>query len=287
VAGDNEGYYRDYTGSAADLAETLDKGWFYTGQVSVHAGHSRGTDASAFDPPHFVYCIQNHDQIGNRALGERLNHDIDPDAYRAVSALLLLSPYTPLLFQGQEWAATTPFLFFTDHNPELGKLVTEGRRAEFAHFEGFRGETVPDPQAASTYEASKLRWDESEQGDHAGVLSLYRELTSLRRTVPGLAPRRRESFRSGAVGRDAIAMRYTLPTGEDALVVVNLRGEMDLRLAARELTCAPEGRRWRVVFSSRDERFGGEQSAKEMHALVQDERLRVSGPIAVLLDSER
>src|SRR5690606_7489008 len=131
AAGDREGYFADFSGTAADLAATIARGWFFTGQHSAHMGGPRGTDPQPLAPPQFVVCIQNHDQIGNRADGARLSHAIGAPEYRAVSALLLLAPQTPLLFMGQEWAASTPFLYFTDHNEELGRLVTQGRREEF------------------------------------------------------------------------------------------------------------------------------------------------------------
>ena len=164
LAGDNEGYYRDYTGSMSNLAGTLNQGWHFTGQYSTHLQEHRGTDPTGIPPRRFVFCIQNHDQIGNRALGERLHHQIDLAAYRAASVLLLCAPATPLLFMGQEWAATTPFLYFTDHPEELGKLVTEGRRNEFRHFSAFSDaaarERIPDPQDQATFRASRLDWSE-------------------------------------------------------------------------------------------------------------------------------
>jgi maltooligosyltrehalose trehalohydrolase len=134
TAHDREGYYVDFTGSVHDLAETLRRGWFFRGQRSTYLSGARGTDPSGLLPRQFVVCIQNHDQVGNRADGARLHHEIDPSAYRALSTLLLLAPQTPLLFMGQEWAATTPFQFFTDHNAELGLMVTAGRREEFGAF---------------------------------------------------------------------------------------------------------------------------------------------------------
>src|SRR5688572_2336888 len=187
VAGDRDGYYAAYSGSTRDLATTIRQGWFYTGQVSPHTGHPRGSDPSALQPPQFVYCLQNHDQVGNRADGSRLHHRIDPAVYRAVTTLLLVLPHTPLLFMGQEWAAATPFQFFTDHNEELGRLVTAGRRAEFASFTGFGLETVPDPQQRETFERSRLQWNELDAPDHAGVLRLYRRLLGLRRAHPAMA----------------------------------------------------------------------------------------------------
>ena len=123
-----------------------------------------------------MICLQNHDQIGNRAFGERLSHQIDLSAYSAATALLLCTPETPMLFMGQEWAASSPFLFFTDHHAELGELVTQGRRQEFQHFSTFADptirETIPDPQAESTFRASKLNWDECEREPHAGIRNL-------------------------------------------------------------------------------------------------------------------
>jgi maltooligosyltrehalose trehalohydrolase len=137
-----------------------------------------------------VACIQNHDQIGNRPFGRRLNHQVDLPMFRALSTLLLFLPETPLLFMEQEWAATSPFLFFTDHDAELGRRVTEGRLAEFSRFEAFADPAtrtcIPDPQALSTFEKSRLRWEEQTHGPHAGILELYRTLLRLRRVEPAL-----------------------------------------------------------------------------------------------------
>jgi maltooligosyltrehalose trehalohydrolase len=125
VAHDREGYYADFTGNAEDLATTLRQGWFFRGQRSIHLGEARGSDPAGLSPPQFVFCIQNHDQVGNRADGARLNHEVDESTFRALSTLLLLVPQTPLLFMGQEWGASSPFLFFTDHGDDLGRRVTE------------------------------------------------------------------------------------------------------------------------------------------------------------------
>jgi maltooligosyltrehalose trehalohydrolase len=127
VAGDRDGYYADFGGTMPDLVATMRRGWFYCGQQAPFFGGPRGTDPTGIPLERFVICIQNHDQVGNRAMGERLHHQIDPEAYLAASVLLLLAPETPLLFMGQEWAASSPFQFFTDHDEPLGQLVTEGR----------------------------------------------------------------------------------------------------------------------------------------------------------------
>ena len=184
LAGDAHGYYRDFSGSSADLARTLEQGWFFTGQRAEHLGAARGSDPAGLSSERFVYCIQNHDQIGNRPGGDRLAEALEPSAYRAATALLLFLPQLPLLFMGQEWAAGTPFLYFTDHAGELGRQVSEGRRREFKDFPGFAAE-VPDPQDPGSFTRSKLAWDELEQGGHARTLCLYRDLLALRKTLGG------------------------------------------------------------------------------------------------------
>jgi maltooligosyltrehalose trehalohydrolase len=181
---ERDGYYRAYTGYAAELARTLQRGWLYCGEVYGPSGKPRGRPAPELDARAFVYCIQNHDQVGNRGLGERLSRLTDIDGFAAASLVLLLLPMTPLLFMGQEWAATTPFLYFTDHDEELGRKVTEGRRKEFAHFEAFGATTggveIPDPQLDATWRKSVLDWSERSREPHARVLALYRALLRLR-----------------------------------------------------------------------------------------------------------
>ncbi len=225
LTGEKEGYYADYTGSAQDIAETLRKGWFYCGQPSPRRRVPRGTDTAGVDASKFVVCIQNHDQIGNRAFGERLNHQIDRSAYRAASALLLTAPETPLLFMGQEWAASSPFLYFTDHNTEVGKLVTEGRRHEFRHFTAFTDPSIrtriPDPQAITTFQSSQLNWDERDREPHAGTLRLYRDLLRLRMTEPAMQAG--GTYDARAVADGALLIRRTArPSGEGLLALVAL-----------------------------------------------------------------
>ncbi len=226
AARDYESYYRDFSGSTEDIATTLRQGWYFTGQPSSHLGELRGSDPASLRPQQFVVCIQNHDQIGNRADGARLNHEIDPAAYRALSVLLLLAPETPLLFMGQEWAATTPFLYFTDHHEELGRKVTQGRRDEFQAFAAFREQThrdrIPDPQEFGTFERSRLRWDESNGAPHAGIRRLYRRLLALRREAP---PVPRGGFEAHAPDTHTVALwmpRREQPEGR--VVIARLSG---------------------------------------------------------------
>jgi maltooligosyltrehalose trehalohydrolase len=226
TAGEREGYYVDYSGTAADVAETLRQGWFFRGQPSLYFAAPRGTDPFALALQQFVVCIQNHDQIGNRADGARLNHEIDPAVYRAVSTLLLLAPEVPLLFMGQEWAASSPFLYFTDHHEELGREVTAGRRNEFRAFASFRDPeqraAIPDPQALDTFMRSRLCWDEVEQPPHAGVHRLYERLLALRRDI---RPAAREDINAIAIDSHTVAVSLHATRGRHArLVVARLSG---------------------------------------------------------------
>ncbi|PTL79843.1 malto-oligosyltrehalose trehalohydrolase [Vitiosangium sp. GDMCC 1.1324] len=267
-AGDNEGYYRDYTGSTEDLARTLRQGWFYEGQVSQVFGRARGTPAGDVEPWRLVHCIQNHDQVGNRAHGERLGADVSPAAFRAMSTLLLLSPYTPLLFMGQEWNASTPFLYFTDHHAELGRLVTEGRRKEFAGFKRFAGDTVPDPQAVETFTRSKLDWNEAGRPEHAGVLALYRELLHLRATEPSLRERRRGTHDARPSGPNGLILERRGPGGS-LLVLVNVRGTLEHRLPSHA----------GLVLWTEAPRFGGTSVEAPLRSGV----VRLEGPSAVVI----
>ncbi|MBC8162592.1 MAG: malto-oligosyltrehalose trehalohydrolase [Roseiflexaceae bacterium] len=260
LTGEREAYYADYTGTAEDIVRTLEQGWFYTGQESPTLGHARGQPADDLPATAFLHCLSNHDQVGNRALGDRLNAVIGLDAYRAATVLLLCSPYLPMLFQGQEWAASTPFQFFTDHNADLGRLITEGRRREFAKFTAFAGETVPDPQAEATFTHSKLNWIEREQPPHAGVLQLHRDLLRLRRELPALRERGRDCFAAVALGQDAIALRRQGEC-EMLLLVVNLRGAHRHELN-HTITARPPGEAWHQLLSSEDPRYGGSGGAR-------------------------
>ena len=269
-AGDSEGYYQDYTGSTEDIARTLRQGWFYEGQPSKNLGHARGTPAGTLPPRCFVHCIQNHDQVGNRALGERLGHDVTPAAYRAMSTLLLLSPYTPLLFMGQEWNASTPFLYFTDHNAELGRLVTEGRRKEFAGFTRFSGDAVPDPQALETFTRSRLDWSEAQRPPHAPVRVLYRELLRLRATEPALKERTRGSYDAQALSPDALLLERRA-SGQVIRVFLNLRGQLEHRV--------PDSARAEVLLWTEAPRFGGSVEAPPLHGGT----VRLDGPCALVV----
>ncbi|MBV9430567.1 MAG: malto-oligosyltrehalose trehalohydrolase [Hyphomicrobiales bacterium] len=189
LTGETEGYYADYADDLVSrLGRTLAEGFAYQGEVSAHrGGKSRGEACAHLPPSAFVAFLQNHDQTGNRAFGERLSHIADPEKLALARALLALSPQTPLLFMGEEWAASSPFLFFVDfsNDPQLAAAVRDGRRREFARFRAFAdplaAEKIPDPTASSTASRSLLRWEERRARPHADVLADTKRLLCLRR----------------------------------------------------------------------------------------------------------
>ncbi|MDQ6626776.1 MAG: malto-oligosyltrehalose trehalohydrolase [Verrucomicrobiota bacterium] len=269
-----EGYFANYKGTPHELVETLTHGWLYRGQMQPANGKARGADPADAHAQQFIYCISNHDQVGNRAFGERLGHLTSPAAYRAASAFLCLVPQTPMLFMGQEWNASTPFQFFTDHNPELGKLVTEGRRREFSNFHAFRDANIraaiPDPQAEQTFAASTLRWEELREEKHAQALLLYQEFIGLRRTHPSLQNRARDNWLAVDLEDGIIALFFGAPGRYDLAVLLDLiGGHSSPNLDEPRLTPG-EGRDWQRVISSNEERFGGsvEDEFREPATLV-------------------
>ncbi len=287
LAGDRDGYYIDYEGTAPDIAATLEHGWFYTGQYSKLMEGPRGAPADDVPLPCFVQCIQNHDQVGNRAFGGRLNHEAAPAAYRAASVLLLCSPSTPLLFMGQEWAASSPFLYFTDHNPELGRLVTEGRRSEFAAFASFAGTEIPDPQARETFERSKLRWEERAQSEHQGMLALYQDVLALRARLPALQERARQYMRATALDASTLVLwRTTANTADTLLLLVYLGNEpVTIDLDEHGETIAPTGFRWSLLLDSEAEDYSGSAGSSPFSGGdPATGQLKLTAPRAILLE---
>jgi maltooligosyltrehalose trehalohydrolase len=287
LAGDNEGYYVDYSGSMTDLAAILNEGWYFKGQVSTYLGEARGTDPAGVPPRRFVFCLQNHDQIGNRAFGERLHHQIEPAAYRAASVLMLCAPATPLLFMGQEWAASSPFLYFTDHPEELGRLVTEGRRREFRHFRSFADpearEAIPDPQGESTFARSRLDWDEIEAEPHASTLRLYRSLLALRRTEPSLGYAGPGSFRAFALGETTLLIRQDAAVGPSLLGVIQMQGSARADLAGHPALDGLDARRCQVVLTTEDPPFAPVPVPPAVDLAGDAPAIRFERPAAVLL----
>jgi maltooligosyltrehalose trehalohydrolase len=238
--GETDGYYADFQG-LEDVAIALREGYVYQGQYSPHRARRHGRPPKGVAADQIVVCAQNHDQIGNRAQGERLSMLLGVPQLKAIAALTVLSPFVPLLFQGEEWGAQTPFLYFTDHeNAELGRLVAEGRSKEFSSFR-WQG-TVPNPQDVETFARSRLNWSELSAAPHAEIYDWYRQLIHLRRD--------RRDRTKAAVNVDAKAGSLRFIHG-DVFCVFNFadtpqrvrmpRGEWDLALRSDLQGVEPPG----------------------------------------------
>lgn len=209
LTGEGDGYYVDF-GSLAQLGKALRQAWVLDGTYSTHRGRVHGRTTQGISTDRFVVCTQNHDQVGNRAAGERLAALTTPARLRVAATLLCTTPFTPMLFQGEEWGASTPFPYFTDHtDAELGRAVTEGRRREFAAF-GWDPGSVPDPQDPTTRASAVLRWDELDDAEHASLLAWYRELLALRRREPAFVDPR-PGITGSEVDEDAGWLRVRRP----------------------------------------------------------------------------
>lgn len=255
LTGEQRGYYTDF-GSLEMLATSMQQPFVFTGQYSKRRRQALGRRPLGALPSQFVVCTQNHDQIGNRAWGERLCHLVSGDRVKMAAALILLSPYVPLLFQGEEWSASTPFLYFVDfgEEPELAQAVVEGRRAEFASF-GWEPEGDADPTSIDSFLHSKLRWNETSGESHADMLAWYRSLISLRRSLPppplhplGGAKAQFDADRHWlVVHRDPATIlcnfsdvELQLPVAVRSGLAVLLSSKSESRLDGRMVTIAPQ-----------------------------------------------
>ncbi len=229
ASGESKAYYADYHGDTEKLGRALAEGFAFQGEAMPYRGHARGEPSAALPPTAFVAFIQNHDQVGNRAFGDRLSHFAPAEAVRAVAAVYLLLPQVPMLFMGEEWAAAQPFPFFADFGPELAEAVRKGRREEFARFTEFQDpamrERIPDPTAQATFASAKLRWEDAARPEHAGWLDWYRRVIAVRHAeiVPRLA-----GIGAGGhyevLGEGAVAVRWPLNGGGTLTLAANFCG---------------------------------------------------------------
>jgi len=284
LTGTREAYFASYEGSAPELARTLECGWTYCGQPFPYwQGRNRGSACTHLPPSSFVLCIENHDQTGNRAHGERLAHLIAPDAYRAASALLCLSPYTPMFFMGQEWAATTPFLFFSDLSDEIGRKVRAGRIAEFKKTGLNTDErllaTMPEPQSPATFSASRLIWSELTEPGHERVFLLYQECLRWRRAHLLTASDR--SLWKVIALPGGVAIRFFPPDQPQWLLIVALKSGAPV-IFAHELAPPADGS-WQTAFHTLESRFGGSSDTLVNPRYFRDETLALLAPVTVIL----
>ncbi len=259
MTGHAEYYYSDYQGTPQELISAVKWGYLYQGQWNARQQRRRGAPSFGLDGEQFVIFLQNHDQVGNSAHGRRGQQLTSPGRYRALTGLMLLAPGTPMLFQGQEFAATAPFLFFADHHVDLGKLVREGRQEALRQFRSLSGPDVEgilaDPCDPQTFERSKLDWSERERNTEA--FAMHRDLLRLRRNDPVFAAQRADRLFGAVLGPEAFVLRFFGESGDDRLLAVNLGRDLDYTPAAEPLIVPPADRTWRIAWSSEDPRYGG------------------------------
>ena len=256
LTGRREAYYTDYKGSVQELISAAKYGYLYQGQWYGWQTQPRGTPALDLPPHTFIAYLENHDQVANSVFGRRLHQQSSPGRHRALTALTLLGPATPLLFQGQEFSSSAPFLFFADHRPELHESIVSGRREFLSQFTSARDPAVsavlPSPVDEATFRSCKL--DLEERRTHPEAYALHRDLLHLRAANPAISRPRRVD---GAVlAPDVLLLRY-FGDRDELVLIVNLGCDLDLAPAPEPLLAAPRGATWRVWWNSESVRYGG------------------------------
>lgn len=281
LTGRNEAYYEDHEGAPQEFVSAAKHGYLFQGQHYAHQGKRRGAPGLDLAPAAFVTFVQNHDQVANSAKGLRFHELTSPGRARAMTALMLLMPGTPMLFQGQEFQASAPFLYFADHKPELAARVREGRQEFVSQFASVAAPEMrarlADPGSRATFEASKLDWSEFER--HRGAVALHRDLLRLRREDRVFARQRRGGLDGAVLGPEAFLLRFFGDSGDDRLLLVNFGRDLERRSIADPLVAPPEGRQWRLLWSSEDPAYGGGGTPP----VETPERWRLPGHAAVVL----
>ena len=294
ISGHNEAYYTDYRGSPQEFVSSAKWGYLYQGQRYKWHKRRRGTPASDLPPTAFVHFLQNHDQVANSSRGYRAHQVTSPGELKAMTALLLLMPQTPMLFQGQEFAASGTFHYFADHNPELARLIKQGRAKEIAQFPSAVVHPIQasltDPSDESTFLRSKIDLAERATGMHADIFRLHKDLLRLRRDEPTFRRVQRKGDIDGAVlGPCAFVLRYFgrphhggegAGEGADRLLIVNLGLDINLDPAPEPLLAAPPRRGWQILLTTEDPAYGGSGTAP---AETELEGWHIPGRTAVVL----
>ena len=259
LTGTRDGYFSDYTGRAQEFVACVRRGFLYQGQWYPWQKKTRGQAAHGVPPWALITFLQNHDQVGNTFLGDRVHAEAAPGRYRALMALTLLGPQTPMLFMGQEFAASARFMFFADHHAELAALVHKGRREFLSQFRAFADEAtqqlVPAPHEESTFLGSKLDWSETQS--HAEALAFHRDLLQLRACDPVISQQDLAKIDAATLSEHAFVLRWLDAEHGDRLLVVNLDRELPLTAPAEPLLAPPHGATWQLLWSSEDPRYGG------------------------------
>ncbi|HEX5474318.1 MAG TPA: malto-oligosyltrehalose trehalohydrolase [Vicinamibacterales bacterium] len=264
LTGRREAYYTDYRGSAQELVSCAKYGYLFQGQYYSWQSQRRGTPGLDLAAECFVAYLQNHDQVANSASGRRLHQIASAPALRALTAWLLLGPATPMIFQGDEYAASSPFLYFADH-PTLRESITSGRREFLAQFASVGDPDIqralPPPTERATFTRCKL--DPGERTRRPDVVALYRDLLQIRRTDPVLRDAGRCRVDGAVLGAGAFVLRYFDARHGDRLLIVDLADDLDALSASQPLVAPPFDRRWTLAWSSESPKYGGEGTPAE------------------------
>jgi maltooligosyltrehalose trehalohydrolase len=285
LTGHNDAYYSDHLGEPAEFIAAAKWGYLYQGQHYSWQKKRRGTPALDLAPARFVCCLENHDQVANSGRGQRCHHLTSPGRFKALTALTLLGPWTPMLFQGEEFNSSRPFYYFADHNPDLARLVFKGRGEFLAQFRALRDPgskgLVLDPADPQTFERCKLDFSERER--HAEIYALHRDLIALRRSDPALHAQRPRGVDGAVLAKRALVLRFFMAPDEDRLLLVNLGRDLHLSPAPEPLLAPPAGKTWQLAWSSESVTYGGCGTPP----LETDDGWHIPGEAAVVLTPVR
>jgi maltooligosyltrehalose trehalohydrolase len=258
ATGHAEFYDADYLGSPQEILSALRHAYLYQGQYAPRQKRRRGSPTRGKHAAQFFHYLQNHDQVANSGRALRLNLLTSPGCYRALTAVMLLGPETPLLFMGQEFGATAPFSYFADHDVDLAQLVREGRWGYIRRFPRtakWGGSELADPSARETFEHSKLDWDECRRNEP--TLRLHRDLLRLRREDPVISQQDWSKLDGAVVGPEAFLLRWLAGDENDRMLCVNLGRDLEWSPVTEPLAAPPRGREWQLLWSSEDYQYGG------------------------------
>jgi len=281
LSGHHEAYYTDYRGTPQEFISAIKWGFLYQGQWYTWQKQRRGTPTFGVKPATFVLFIQNHDQVANSARSLRCHTFCSPGRYRAMTALMLLAPGTPMLFQGQEFAASSPFFYFADHKPELAEQVHKGRQQFMRQFRTLsmaeKPVTPPNPADPAIFERCKL--DLTERQRHVEAYALHCDLLRLRRTDPVFLAQRPGRVDGAVLASEAFVLRFFADDGDDRLLIVNFGLDYHLNPAPEPLLAPPLNTVWHIMWSSENPRYGGDGTAP----LETDDNWHLPGQAAVVL----
>ncbi len=284
LTGHSEAYYSDYLGTPSEFVAAAKRGFLYQGQFSRWQHKPRGTPTAGFPAAAFVTFLQNHDQVANSATGERIDRLTSPGRLRAMTALWLLAPQTPMFFQGQEFAASSPFFYFADNTPDQARCVAQGRAEFLKQFPSIaaleeQSIPLPDPADRATFERCKL--DMHERHTHQPHYALHVDLLRLRREQVVFQRQQAEKLDGALLGADGFLLRYFGDHGHDVLLIVNFGTDLLFSPVPEPLLAPPRNLFWRLLWNSNDRKYGG----TGVPPLEVETGWRIPGEVAVVLEA--